>query len=337
MRSSFPLGVPLARFARFATLGGLATLGPLGVVDCGGTSSSTSGPDNGSSSGANQSSGGSAAGTGPAPTMASASMPGPYATVTSYSIGVPTEADYVNPNIYYSSSAPTPMPGVVIAPGFTETQTTAVCPLTQWAKFLGSYGFVVMLIDTASGGAANTITPLPPDRANALMEAEKNLIAENTRTGSPLAGKIDTTRMALMGHSMGGGGTLIAANANGSSHPELKAAIGLCPWNSATDPYTMDTVPSLMFDGTADVLVSVGAGGMATGEYSSIPTSTPKMYSEFTGGTHYVACTPQGTAATDIVVARQGLSWLEVHVMGDARYAQFLAQDPTNSTFNLDP
>jgi predicted dienelactone hydrolase len=268
--------------------------------------------------------------------MASASMKGPY-TVTSYASGIPTEADYVNPNIYYTTGAPTPMPGVVIAPGFTETQTSATCPLTQWANFLGSYGFVVMLIDTATNGVANTGTPQPPDRAKALMEAEKNLILENTRTGSPLLGKIDTSRMALMGHSMGGGGTLIAANANGSAHPELKAAIGLCPWNSASNPYTTDVVPSLMFDGTADGLVSVGPGGMATGEYASIPTSTAKMYSEFTGGTHYVACTPQGTAATDVVVARQGLSWLEVHVMGDSRYAQFLAMAPTNSTFNLNP
>ena len=230
------------------------------------------------------------------------------------------------------------MPGVVIAPGWTETQTAATCPLTQWANFLGSYGFVVMLIDTATAGTANTITPQPPDRANALMEAEKNLVAENTRSGSALAGKIDTSRMALMGHFDGRRRhLLIAASANGSSHPEIKAAIGLCPWNSAGSPYGADIVPSLMFDGTADVLVSVGATGMATVEYGSIPTKTPKMYSEFTGGSHYVACTPQGTAATDVVVAREGLSWLEVHVMHDTRYQQFLVQDPTNSVFNLNP
>jgi dienelactone hydrolase len=172
----------------------------------------------------------------------------------------------------------------------------------------------------------------PAQRELTIMEGVATLKAENTRSGSPIAGKLDTSLIAIMGHSMGGGGTLIAA----SDHSELKAAIGLCPWNLTVD-YSKDTVPSLMFDGTADGLVSVGPGGMATCEYASIPSTTQKMYSEFTGGTHFVANTPLGGAATDIVVARQGLSWLEVHVLNDTRYAQFLVKDTTNSVFNLNP
>jgi len=247
--------------------------------------------------------------------------------VQSYTSGLPSGQDYVTPTMFYPTEGPAPMPGVVVAPGFTETQSAVI----QWGTFLASHGFVVMLVDTASGGVANTGIE-PAQRELTIMEGVATLKAENTRSGSPLAGKIDTTRIAIMGHSMGGGGTLIAA----SDHPELKAAIGLCPWNLTVD-YSKDTVPSLMFDGTADGLVSVGPGGMATGEYASIPSTTPKMYSEFTGGTHYVANTPLGGAATDLVVARQGLSWLEVHVMNDSRYQQFLVKDATNSVFDTKP
>ena len=162
--------------------------------------------------------------------------------------------------------------------------------INQWGTFLASHGFVVMMVDTAANGAANTGVQ-PPARATGLMEAVTTLKGENTRSGSPLVGKLDTARIAIMGHSMGGGGTLLAAN----THPELKAAIGLCPWNPGVT-YPTDTVPSLFFDGTADVLVSPAA---ATAEYQSIPTTTPKVYAEFNGGTHFVANTPLGTAASD--------------------------------------
>lgn len=245
----------------------------------------------------------------------------------SYTSGVPSGQDYVNPTIYYATNCDGPFPGVVVAPGFTETQSA----ISQWGTFLASHGFVVMLVDTASGGVANT-SIAPAQRELTLMEGVATLKAENTRSGSPLAGKINAALMAVMGHSMGGGGTLIAAN----DHSELKAAIGLCPWNASIN-YTMDTVPSVIFAGTADGLVSVGTGGMAPTEYASIPSTTHKMYSEFTGGTHFVANTPLGGAATDVAVARFGLSWLEVFEVGDTRYQQFLVQDPTNSVFNLNP
>lgn len=39
--------------------------------------------------------------------------------------------------------------------------------------------------------------------------------------------RVDSTRLAVAGHSMGGGGALIAAQNN----PTLKAALPLTPWN----------------------------------------------------------------------------------------------------------
>jgi dienelactone hydrolase len=250
--------------------------------------------------------------------------------VTSYTSGIPSGQDYVTPTIYYTTdtaNCPAPFPGVVVAPGFTEYQSA----VNQWGTFLASHGFVVMMVDTASGGVGNT-SIAPAQREMTLMEGVATLKAENTRSGSPLSGKINTALMAVMGHSMGGGGTLITAN----DHPELKAAIGLCPWNASIN-YAMDTVPSLLFTGTADGLVSVGTGGMGPNEYASIPATTHKMYSEFNGGSHLVANTPLGAAATDTAAARFGLSWLEVYEVGDTRYQQFFVKDATNSVWDMKP
>ena len=126
-----------------------------------------------------------------------------------------------------------------------------------------------------------------------------NLIAENKRQGTRAAGKIDTSRMVIMGHSMGGGGTLIAANGHSS---EIKAASGSTPGilRHLSDGHGADAG----FDGTADTLVPPSQGKP---EYDSIPTTTPKAYVEFSGGSHFVALTPLGMTPTDPVVARLGL------------------------------
>src|SRR5579884_3782434 len=283
--------------------------------------SSATGGEGGAASG---SSSGSSTATGPAPTSDSASKQG-SCTVQTYTSGLASAADYVTPTVYYPTDCPAPFAGVAVIPGFTEAQSA----VNQWGTFLASHGIVVMCVDTAANGVANTGVQ-PSARASGLIEAVATLKGENTRSGSPLAGKLDTSRMAIMGHSMGGGGTLIAAN----THPELKAAIGLCPWTPG-GTYPTDTVPTLFFDDQNDGLVPPSA---ATAEYQSIPTTTHKAYAEFnTAAGHFVANTPLGTNATDPVVARTGLSWLEVYLVGDTRYQQFLAKDPAMTTWDMKP
>jgi dienelactone hydrolase len=288
-----------------------------------GTGAGPGGGAAGASTGGDNSGGAGGGGTGPAPTSDSATGKG-TCTVQQYTMGIPTAADYVTPTIYYPTDCPGPLPGVVIIPGFTEVQAQ----IAQWGTFLASHGFAVMMIDSAASGAANTGV-LPPSRASGLEEGVKTLQGENMRSGSALNGKLDVSRMAVMGHSMGGGGTLLAATAT----PALKAAIGLCPWNPG-GKYPMDTVPTLFFDGTGDILVPPAD---ATAEYQSIPTTTHKVYAEFNGGSHFVANTPLGGAATDKVVARIGLSWLEVYVVGDTRYQQFIMKDTTMSNYDAKP
>ncbi|HVW25649.1 MAG TPA: alpha/beta hydrolase [Polyangiaceae bacterium] len=310
--------------------GGTSSTGTGGDTSSGGTGAAGAGGDdtagNGGVGGGGGTAGASGGGTGPAPTSDSATAKG-TCMVQQYTMGIPTAADYATPTVYYptvSADCPAPFPGVVIIPGFTEKQNS----VSQWGTFLASHGFAVMLIDSAANGMANTGVE-PMSRAQGLAEGVTTLKGENTRSGSPLSGKLDGTRMAIMGHSMGGGGTLIAAN----MHPELKAAIGLCPWNPG-GTYPMDTVATLFFDGSADPLVPPSA---ATAEYMSIPTTTHKTYAEFNGGSHLVANTPLGNAATDKVVARIGLSWLEVYVVGDTRYQQFIAKDPSMSAYDSKP
>jgi dienelactone hydrolase len=181
-----------------------------------------------------------------------------------------------------------------------------------------------------STGASDT-SVLPPVRSDALIDALTTLKDENTRSASPLKGQLDVTRLAVAGWSMGGGGTLLAAN----THPELKAVFAMEPWNPSTT-YPMDTVPTLMFGGTSDGLAGPP---MPANQYDSIPATTPKMLYEVTNGSHYVSTSPTNSG-TDMApdtqstpnVARLGLSWLKVFLECDTRFRQFLLVEPTDQT-----
>ena len=113
---------------------------------------------------------------------------------------------------------------------------------------------------------------------------------------------------------MGGGGTLITANAT----PRLKAALPMCPWNPG-GTFSRNQVPTLIFASAGDPL----AGGQSQGFYRSIPESTPKMLFEWGAADHFMANAPTGAAGQ---VGRYGLSWLKVFLEGDDRYRQFLEQ-----------
>jgi dienelactone hydrolase len=235
--------------------------------------------------------------------------------------------DVTSAHIFYPTGATAPFAALAIVPGFTAMESS----IEDWGPFLASWGFVVMTFGTSnpSTGAADT-SILPPARSDALIDALTTIKGENTRSGSPLVGKIDTDRLGVAGWSMGGGGTLIAA----SAHPELKACFAMEPWNTSI-AYMSDTVPSLIFAGNSDGLAGPP---MPQNEYMSIPATTPKILYEITNGSHYVSTSPTN-GATDMApdsastgnVARFGLSWLKVYLECDSRFHQFLTVKPTDA------
>jgi dienelactone hydrolase len=291
-----------------AGAGAMSTAGT-GVAGASVAGSGGTGPVAGAAGAAGSATGGAAApGTGyirgPDPTMATAigTAKGPY-SVKSYTDGFKKGTKYLAGTVYYpDGGSPTPPYGcVIVVPGFTAYQNS----IMNWGPFLASNGIVTMTIDTLTTGDQ------PAQRAGELLDALNDCVNENERAGSPLMGKIDKKTTGLMGWSMGGGGTLIAA----SQTPSLKAAIGLCAWGPSGG--AMNKVPILMFEGTADVL----AASMSDGYYGQVPDSVPKMLFETTGADHFYANDP---ASQSGIIGLYGLSWMKVFLEGDMRYKQFL-------------
>ena len=234
---------------------------------------------------------------------------GPY-KVMMYSSGYPQATEYADSTIYAPDAEP-PLASVAVVPGFVSPQSS----IQNWGPFLASWGIATITIGT------NSPTDTPDVREVALIGALKTLRDENTRSGSPLMGKLATDVQATMGWSMGGGGTLLAAN----DHPDqVKVTISMCAWNPGYS-YSMIKSPALMFASQGDPL----AGGQSQGFYMSVPDSTPKMLIETPGGDHFVANDPAGQQG---MIGRFGLSWMKVYLEQDDRFHKFLLQKPAVMT-----
>ncbi|PRZ02635.1 cutinase [Isoptericola sp. CG 20/1183] len=190
---------------------------------------------------------------------------------------------------------------VVISPGYTGTESTVA-----WlGPRLASQGFVVLTM------ATNSIYDQPDSRARQLQAALDYLTAS-----SPVADRIDADRLALMGHSMGGGGTLRAVDDN----PDIKAAIPMTPWHPQKDWSSVST-PTLIFAAENDSVARHETH--AEPFYESFEQDLPKAYLELDGASHFAPNTSNTT------IAKYSISWLKRFVDDDTRYTPFLCPGPS--------
>ncbi|GAA2393726.1 lipase [Streptomyces glaucosporus] len=241
---------------------------------------------------------------GPDPTERSIeALRGPYA-VSETRVSSLAVTGFGGGTIYYpTTTADGTFGAVAVSPGFTADQSS----MAWLGPRLASQGFVVFTIDT------NTRLDQPASRGDQLLAALDYLTQR-----SSVRSRIDSGRLAVMGHSMGGGGSLEAAK----DRPSLKAAIPLTPWN--TDKTWREiTVPTFVVGADGDTIAPVSSH--AEPFYESLPTSTDRAYMELNNATHFAP----NTSNTEI--AKYSISWLKRFVDDDTRYEQFLCPLPRPS------
>lgn len=206
--------------------------------------------------------------------------------------------------IYYPSNLSQEMAAISIAPGFTNTQSA----IAWWGPLLASHGFVVITIDT------NSRFDQPESRSRQLDSALSYLINEGNRSNSSIAGLIDENRLATMGFSMGGGGSLRSASRN-----RLSAAVPLAPWSTGSNNFNQIGVPTMIMACQNDSTANVSSH--ASPFYNAIPSSTDKAFMEIAGGQHNCA---NGGNSNNALLATYGVSWMKRFLDKDRRYNQFL-------------
>jgi predicted dienelactone hydrolase len=238
---------------------------------------------------------------GPDPTESSIEATrGPFA-VADTTVSRVSVTGFGGGTIYYPTSTSEGTFGALaISPGFTATQSS----ISWIGPRLASQGFVVITIDTL------TLYDQPDSRGDQLRAALTYLTQR-----SSVRTRIDASRLAVAGHSMGGGGTLEAAN----DQPSLQAAIPIAPWNT-TKNWSGVRVPTFIIGGEADTVAPVSSHAIPF--YDSIPASAEKAYMELDGASHFFPQTPNTT------MAKYMISWLKRFVDDDTRYDQFLCPAP---------
>ncbi|MGW5848995.1 bis(hydroxyethyl) terephthalate hydrolase [Streptomyces sp. NPDC055254] len=241
---------------------------------------------------------------GPAPTVASIE-----AARGSYSVGQTTVSSlsvsgFGGGTIYYpTSTADGTFGAIAVSPGFTAGQSS----IAWLGPRLASQGFVVFTIDT------NSRYDQPASRGEQLLAALDYLTGS-----SAVRGRIDSARLGVMGHSMGGGGALEAAK----SRPSLQAAIPLTGWNT-DKTWSEVRTPTLVVGADGDTIAPVSSHSEPF--YTSLPSTLDKAYLELNSATH---TTPNTSNTT---IAKYSLSWLKRFIDNDTRYEQFLCPLPRPS------
>ncbi|MEU8419716.1 ricin-type beta-trefoil lectin domain protein [Micromonospora sp. NPDC048835] len=240
---------------------------------------------------------------GPDPTRSSVTaVNGPFANT---SVSVPTGYGFNGGRIYYPTDTSQGTFGAIaISPGYTALFSAELAWMGPW---LASHGFVVIGIETNSRNDFDTA------RGTQLLAALDYLTQQ-----SPVRDRVDPTRLAVAGHSMGGGGALSAA----IRRPSLKAVVGIAPYSPSSN-LANDRVPTMIFAGQADTVVTPS---YATGLYNSLPTTTESAYVEVAGADHGFM-----VGRSNPVMVRTMLPFVKMFVDNDARYSQFLCPLLDNS------
>lgn len=238
---------------------------------------------------------------GPDPTEESISAPrGPF-EVDEESVSRLSVSGFGGGTIYYPTDTTDGLfSAVSISPGYTGTQET----MAWYGPRLASQGFVVFTIDTI------TTTDQPDSRARQLQASLDYLVND-----SSVKDRIDPARLGVMGHSMGGGGSLKAALDN----PSLKAVVPLTPWHTTKD-FSGVRTPTLIIGAQNDTVAPVSQHSKPF--YESLPDDPGKAYLELAGAGHLAPNTGNTT------IAKFSIAWLKRFLDDDTRYDQFLCPPP---------
>jgi dienelactone hydrolase len=241
---------------------------------------------------------------GPDPTAAALERTGPFA-YTSTTVSNSATPGFGAATIYYPTTTTAgTFGGVAISPGFTESQSA----ISWFGPRLASHGFVVITFNT------NSSFDFPASRGSQLLAALDYLV-----NSSSVRTRVDRNRLAVMGHSMGGGGSLEAAKARRS----LQAAIPLAGWH--TDKTWPEIVtPTMIIGAENDSIAPVSSHSKAF--YQSMTNAVDKAYLELNNASHNT------TNSTNATTSRFTISWLKRFVDDDLRYDQFLCPPPSVSS-----
>ncbi|MBW3086979.1 hypothetical protein KEM60_03209 [Austwickia sp. TVS 96-490-7B] len=237
---------------------------------------------------------------GHAPTRESLRQAGPHDVETMRLPREKTGTGFADVVALLPTHQPGPTPTVVMMPGLSGSAETI-----RWVgERLASHGYAAFIVEPPS------MLDGPAARGKAVNAAAAWLISS-----SPWASRLDGSRIALYGYSMGAGGVLEATDA----HPHVRAVVSVFPWDFRTS-FPSASAPTLVLSGSSDI--TAPKSFYATPIYRKLTGVSQKAFAELAGATHTRVESP------DARLSELTLAWLGRFLLDDPRYDVFLCPGP---------
>jgi len=226
---------------------------------------------------------------------------GPH-PVKSYTDGL-SDGAYSSAVVFYPSDVKNPRAATTLSGGYTNTKEQMV-----WlAEHLASHGFVVQVFTPTNPNSTD-----PRIWETGHLGSVRKLKSESVRSGSPIQGLVDPGRLAVMGFSMGGAGTILAVN---SAQEPLRAAIALCPYQ----PQALSVkVPTMFVTGTGDFVATPANVEKA---FNATGPDSPRALLNLDGMRHQNVTSP---GAFRRQLSRYLTTWYQIFLDGHTSHKKYL-------------
>jgi hypothetical protein len=214
--------------------------------------------------------------------------------------------------VYPCETSEGPFPALTFTGGITNVKEQVA-----WlADHVVTYGFILIVMTPTNNMSVNTDV-----WENAMLGGLEVLESENNRPSSSIYNLVDTKRLGIMGFSMGGGGTLKAAN---TVRGKIKTALSLAPHEDPVDSsmYRNISVSTVVTTGTKDQICprrSVKA------IFDCLPNDIERFFVNFTDAHHVDWMNLMGDETTQDRFKTFIVSWLKYYLEGDSSYETYLS------------
>ncbi len=234
-------------------------------------------------------------------TPGSKSTSGPYGYTTSQLSGY-----WAGATVYTPRTGTPPYSAIVFMQPFTGVQSMDAA----WGPFFASHG--IIYVNCSSSTTMDQVDQRATQQMNA-VNALKN--------SSALRGKLDTSRIGVMGWSMGGGASWINSSKSGIKTAMTLAGHNMTSMNAASKGY-YTKCPTAIFSGLWDTTM-LGGMGQSEGVYAAIPYSVSKLHYKVSTAGHMSWGSPTSASRN---VAAIGLAFQKTYLDGDTRWKRYITR-----------
>lgn len=234
---------------------------------------------------------------------------GPYGYTTRLLTGYLPAA-----TVYVPALGAPPYSAIVFMQPYTGIQAMDAA----WGPFFASHGIIYVNCDSLT--TLDTVDSRATQQMNAVNLLKASVL---------LTGKLDKTRVGVMGWSMGGGASWINSSKSGIKTAMTLAGHNLTAVSSASKGY-FTKCPTAIFSGSLDTTY-LGGLGQSEGVYAAIPSSVSKLHYKVATAGHMVW---GGPTTAGVNVGAIGLAFQKTYLDGDTRWKAYITRPVDASVWN---